>query len=483
MSFEALGLHAALISALTDAGYTEPTSVQQRAIPAALAGADLMVSSSTGSGKTAAFLLPALHRLIETMPELLTMAKAPRPFFKGRPGPGPRPRFDATRPPPVKEAHRAPQVLVLAPTRELAAQVERAARAYGRHVPGLRSGTVLGGMPYPAQLAMLRGALDVLIATPGRLIDHLESGKLDLSQVRTLVLDEADRMLDLGFIDDIRAIAAATPADRQTVMFSATFAGHVSTLAKELMKPEVQRIDVANAKTQHADITQRLHWADHPRHKDALLDHLLADAAIDQAIIFAATQLQAEELAARLYDAGHAVAPLHGGMKQGLRNRTLMALRRREVRVLVATDVAARGIDVPTISHVINYGLPMNAEDYVHRIGRTGRAGRSGLAITLADHRDGMKIRRIEQFTSQRIPESEIPGLEPQQRPRQAPPSGRRDARGRPGHHRDGGRRDSPFGAPRGAGPGPRHAGQGPRSSQGPRQDGPRDAHRPPRRG
>ena len=170
-------------------------------------------------------------------------------------------------------------------------------------------------------------------------------------------------------------------------------------------------------------------------------------------------------------------------MKQGLRNRTLMALRRREVRVLVATDVAARGIDVPTISHVINYGLPMNAEDYVHRIGRTGRAGRSGLAITLADHRDGMKIRRIEQFTSQRIPESEIPGLEPQQRPRQAPPAGRRDARGRPGHHRDGGRRDSPFGAPRGPGQGPRHAGQGPRSSQGPRQDGPRDAHRPPRRG
>jgi superfamily II DNA/RNA helicase len=386
MSFDTLGLAPALTRAVADAGYEQPTDVQQRAIAPAIEGRDLRVSSSTGSGKTASFVLPALQRVITA-------------------------RTDPAQKP-VNGQTSGPRVLVLAPTRELAQQVAKATSTYGRHVPGLRVATVLGGVPYAAQLKALRGPLDVLIATPGRLIDHVQSGKCVLDHVEILVLDEADRMLDMGFIDDIRFIAECTPKTRQTVMYSATFAGHVGHLAQELLRNPLA-IEVASHTDTHANIEQRLHWADHGAHKDALLDHLLADRDVEQALVFTSTQRDADDLADRLAEFGHRVASLHGGMPQGRRNRVLDGLRRGHLRVLVATDVAARGIDVPTISHVINYGLPMKAEDYVHRIGRTGRAGRAGLAVTLAEARDAGMLHRIQRFTTQAIPVATLPGLEP----------------------------------------------------------------------
>jgi superfamily II DNA/RNA helicase len=398
MNFESLNLDARLQRALTDAGYTEATPVQQQAIAPALAGRDLMVSARTGSGKTASFALPALARIL------------------------------AARDDPNGKRVAGPRILVLTPTRELAMQVAAATVTYGRHVPGLKVATVVGGVPYGAQLKALRGPLDVLIATPGRLIDHLGSGQAVLANVQMLVLDEADRMLDMGFIEDIHHIAAATPPARQTVMYSATFGGHVGRLAQELLR-EPQRIDVASHTDTHADIEQRLHWADDLTHKNALLDHLLTERDMEQALVFTSTQRDADQLADRLADMGHRVASLHGGLPQGRRTRVLHGLRTRDLRVLVATDVAARGIDVPSISHVINYGLPMKAEDYVHRIGRTGRAGRAGLAITLAERRDAGMIQRIQHFTTQRMPVATIVGLEP----RRAEPSPFTAAPARPG--------------------------------------------------
>jgi superfamily II DNA/RNA helicase len=423
MSFESLGLHEQLLRALNDAGYTQPTEVQARAIPPGIAGADLMVSSSTGSGKTASFVLPALTKVLAARAD--TTQRRERGVTYG------------------------PRVLVLAPTRELVMQVAKAVGDYGRHIGGLRVATVVGGVPYGAQLKALRGPLDVLIATPGRLMDHMSTGKAVLENVEMLVLDEADRMLDMGFIEDIHHIASATPPQRQTVMYSATFGGHVGRLAQELLR-DPQRVDVASHTESHADIEQRLHWADDLQHKNALLDHILTERSVDQAVIFTSTQRDADWLADRLADMGHAVASLHGGMPQGRRTRVLQGLRSKQLRVLVATDVAARGIDVPTISHVINYGLPMKAEDYVHRIGRTGRAGRSGLAVTLAERRDAGMIQRIQRFTTQRIPAATIEGLEPKRPPMEVnkPAYGAHKSFGAPrGHGGPGG-----FGAPRGNG-------------------------------
>ncbi len=386
MNFESLNLDARLQRALADAGYTEATPVQQQAIPPALAGRDLMVSARTGSGKTASFALPALARIL------------------------------AARDDPNGKRVAGPRILVLTPTRELAMQVAAATVTYGRHVPGLKVATVVGGVPYGAQLKALRGPLDVLIATPGRLIDHLGSGQAVLANVQMLVLDEADRMLDMGFIEDIHHIAGATPPVRQTVMYSATFGGHVGRLAQELLR-EPQRIDVASHTDTHADIEQRLHWADDLTHKNALLDHLLTERDMEQALVFTSTQRDADQLADRLADMGHRVASLHGGLPQGRRTRVLHGLRTRDL------------IDVPSISHVINYGLPMKAEDYVHRIGRTGRAGRAGLAITLAERRDAGMIQRIQHFTTQRMPVATIAGLEP----RRAEPSPYTQPAGKPG--------------------------------------------------
>ncbi len=401
MTFESLGLDEALLRALKTAGYEQPTDVQARAIPAALAGKDLRVCSNTGSGKTAAFVLPALMRVLDA-------------------------RKDPANKPKRGEV-RGPRILVLVPTRELAMQVCKAAADYGRHVQFLSVTTVVGGVPYPAQLKALRSPLDILVATPGRLIDHLGSGKAVLENVEMLVLDEADRMLDMGFIEDIEHIAAALPEKRQTLMASATFDGEVGQLAQRLQRPDVERIQITGHTAKHENISQQLMWADDLDHKHALLDHLLTEREVDQAVVFTSTQIDADRLADRLHEMGHKVASLHGGMPQGRRNRVLQGLRSRQLRILVATDVAARGIDVPTISHVINYGLPLKAEDYVHRIGRTGRAGRSGRAVTLADRRDVPMIRRIQHYTTQPIPVATVEGLEPQ---RPAPETMQRPPRG-----------------------------------------------------
>ncbi|NRF70126.1 DEAD/DEAH box helicase [Aquincola sp. S2] len=436
-SFDALGLAPEILKAIIHAGYPSPTDVQAEAVPVALTGVDLLVSSQTGSGKTAAFVWPALQRI------LLARQDPSKKRLKGQP--------------------QGPRILVLAPTRELAMQVSRACMQYGHGVQGLRIAHVVGGVPYQAQLKALRGPLDILIATPGRLLDLMGSGAAIMSQVEMLVLDEADRMLDMGFIDDITTIAQALPEQRQTLMFSATFAGNVGQLARQLTR-DPQRISMQSHTDTHAQIEQRLHWADSPFHKHALLEQLLADRQLDQAVVFTSTQRDADELAYKLGEIGHQVAALHGGMPQGRRNRVLQGLRQGQLRVLVATDVAARGIDVPTISHVINFGLPMKAEDYVHRIGRTGRAGRTGLAITLAERRDIGMIRRIERFTTQRISATVVPGLEPKAPPPSDKPTGDRSF-GKPmgrgfggnksfGNGGGGFGRGKPSGGPRGNGGG-----------------------------
>ena len=399
--FAKLGLDPAILRALAEANYNTPTPVQAQAIPAFLAGRDLLVSSQTGSGKTAAFMLPAIQRISEK-PATTHRPTEPAKRMKGK-----RPR-----PSPAQ-----PSLLVLTPTRELALQVTEAAAKYGRHLRRIVCASILGGMPYPKQLAMLARMPDILVATPGRLLDHIEAGRIDLSALEMLVFDEADRMLDMGFADDIDAIVAATPASRQTLMFSATLDARIAQLASRQLR-DPQRIEIAAARADHSNIEQRLHFTDDMSHKERLLDHLLRDASLKQAIVFTATKRDADSLAERLSDTGFSAGALHGDMTQGARNRTLTALRRGNLRVLVATDVAARGIDVPDITHVVNFDLPKQAEDYVHRIGRTGRAGRSGVAINLVNHGDMFQWRRIERFTNNRIDASVIEGFEPRRSPK-----------------------------------------------------------------
>lgn len=414
MSFDSLGLVPALLSSIERTGFTTPTPVQLAAIPAALAGADLMVSSQTGSGKTAAFMLPALNRI----------AKMGANKGKGV------------------------QVLVLTPTRELALQVSEATAMYGSELDDLRVATVVGGMPYGAQLKALSRRVDVLVATPGRLLDHLQARRVDLSSVHTLVLDEADRMLDMGFIDDINTIVDRCPESRQTLLFSATLDGTVGKLAARMMR-DAQTIEMAGQSDRHANITQSLLYADNAGHKLRLLDHILRDAAMDQAIVFTATKRGADDLAEHLADQGFSCMALHGDMNQRQRSRTLSEVQDGRVRILVATDVAARGIDVQAISHAINYDLPMQPEDYVHRIGRTGRAGRDGQAFTLAIHGERHKVRRIEHFIGYTIKAEVIAGLEPQVTPRARPEgSSSRGAGGKGGRWDNGRSNDRSF-APR----------------------------------
>ena len=439
MSFEALGLHPAIVKAVADAGYTQPTPVQLQAIPAALAGTDLLVSSQTGSGKTAAFMLPALHRFADdTQP---VNYKTPNQEKQSARAKGDRIRFKAAQ----------PRMLVLTPTRELALQVTKATEQYGAYMRRVKAVAILGGMPYPKQLQLLSRNPEILVATPGRLIDHMASGKIDFSQLEVLVLDEADRMLDMGFIEDIDTIVDATPEARQTMLFSATLDGVVGSMARRITRdPAVIRI--ASATTRHENIMQCVHFVDDLAHKNRLLDHLLRDASIGQALVFTATKRDADMIADRLNIAGFSAAALHGDMHQGARNRTLDGLRRGHLKILVATDVAARGIDVPTITHVVNYDLPKFAEDYVHRIGRTGRAGRNGLAISLVNHAESIHVKRIERFTKQSIPVNVIEGMEPKKlasAPRAArkpdgwKPGGKRNAAHKPGQ-RSFGKPDAP---------------------------------------
>ena len=383
MSFEDLNLHPSIIKAIHDAGYTTPTPIQKQAIPELLSGHDVMASAQTGTGKTAAFMLPALHLLAA----------------------------------PATIPSRGPRVLVLTPTRELALQVSDAAKKYGKYLSRTKVISILGGMPYPLQNKLLSQPVDILVATPGRLIDHIQRGRIDFKRLEMLVLDEADRMLDMGFIDDVESIAAATPATRQTLLFSATLDGAIDKVAAKLLKSP-KRIQVASQKARLDNIEQRLHYVDDMSHKNRLLNHVLRDEALKQAIVFTATKRDADTLADNLYAQGYAAAALHGDMNQRERTRTLTKLRSGGLRVLVATDVAARGIDVADITHVINFDLPKFAEDYVHRIGRTGRAGAAGIAVSFASSRDSAHLTKIERYTGQRIASHIIPGLEPRIKPR-----------------------------------------------------------------
>jgi superfamily II DNA/RNA helicase len=323
----------------------------------------------------------------------------------------------------------APRILVLTPTRELAQQVTDAAATYGKFMRHVRIAAVVGGVSYLPQNRALAQTLDILVATPGRLTDHLQRGRVDLSQVELLVLDEADRMLDMGFLEPVEAIAQATPAGRQTVLFSATLDGAIAGLAKRILrKPRL--ISVEGARDKHANIEQRLHFVDDRDHKDRLLDHLLSDVDLNQAIVFTATKRDADEIAANLQAQGHAVAALHGDMNQFHRSRALNGMKQGRIRVLVATDVAARGIDVAGVSHVINYDLPRQPESYVHRIGRTGRAGAKGLALSFAHRGERGLLARIEGFTGQRIAPHVVPGFEPKVRTQSDPRADSR--RGKP---------------------------------------------------
>jgi superfamily II DNA/RNA helicase len=438
--FEELGLAPSLVKAILDLGYTAPTAVQARVIPLAMTVPsseghtvvnDLMVSSQTGSGKTAAFLLPILHRLQtdkqhKEANEALEWAKlVEEAVAKGEPAPKKQKRKNPIDPRNFRAA--TPLALILCPTRELAQQVANDAIELARHMTGVRVANVIGGLPYQIQIAKLQNA-DLVVATPGRLLDLQRNGQIKCEGVKCLVLDEADRMLDLGFSDDLAAIHQLTEKREQTMMFSATFAARIQQLATRVMRDNgkaAQRIAINNPQQQHVNITQKLFWADNLVHKRKLLDHWMRETSIVQAIVFASTQIECDSLAQDLADAGFDAAALHGALSQHLRNKRLKALRDGHIQFLVATDVAARGIDVPSISHVFNYGLPMKAEDYTHRIGRTGRAGRDGMAVTFAEPRDRFRIRDIEDYTKQQFKADVIPGLEPTDRPREKKPFGK----------------------------------------------------------
>ena len=459
--FERMGLARELIQAVADLGYTEPTGVQAEVIPLALPKlspdaspvrfTDLMVSSQTGSGKTAAFLLPVLHTLLNQLAETEARERAAfeqavaQASAKGEPPPKRPKRKDPTNTRNFKAA--TPGALILCPTRELVQQVAHDAIELVKHCRGLRVANVVGGMPYQLQIAKLQNA-NLVVATPGRLLDLQRSMQIKLDQVRFLVVDEADRMLDLGFSDDLAEVNQLTIARQQTMMFSATFAPRIQQLAMRVMHDKgasVKKIQIDSPQEKHANIKQVLFWADTAQHKRHLLDHWLRDASINQAIVFASTQIECDGLANDLQQAGFDAVALHGALSQGLRNRRLMALRQGQVQILVATDVAARGIDVPTISHVFNFGLPMKAEDYTHRIGRTGRAGRDGLAVTFAEFRDRRKIFDIEAYSHQKFKAEVIPGMEPKQRFPEARPNsnfGGRNSKGPSDNHS----RDRKFG-------------------------------------
>ncbi|HZQ75084.1 MAG TPA: DEAD/DEAH box helicase [Burkholderiales bacterium] len=392
MGFDTLGLDSSLLDNLKRLGYNAPTPVQSEAIPAALAGGDLLVSSQTGSGKTAAFVLPGLERL----------------------------RTPSTR------AGMGPRMLVLAPTRELAMQVQKAIHGYCSGQK-LLTACLVGGVPFGLQLAQVRKPVDIVIATPGRLMDHLNRRSTDLARVELLVLDESDRMLDMGFQEELDAILARAPKERQTLLFSATLAGVVGQLAGRVTR-NPKRVEIRRKEETQPDIVQHALLADDAAHKGRMLDSLLRETDVEQALVFTSMKRTAAELTVSLVGKGFSAGSLHGDMNQKERTRTLNRLREGRMRVLVATDVAARGIDVPGINLVVNYDAPRMAEDYVHRIGRTGRAGRAGIAVTFLGREDRHLVRQIERFTGNKVSLMEIPGLEPRSRIHDAAPKWRKKA-------------------------------------------------------
>lgn len=390
MSFASLGLSAELLRAVADQGYDAPTPIQARAIPAVLAGHDLMASAQTGTGKTAAFTLPLLQNL-----------------HRGPRGAGPRVR-----------------ALVLAPTRELAAQVGDSARRYGRHLP-LRCAEVYGGVNINPQTAALRRGVDMLVATPGRLQDHLMRRNVELSAVEVLVLDEADRMLDMGFLPAIERILREIPNRRQTLLFSATFPVAIRALADKLLRAP-QKIEVARPNAAAEAVSQSAYLVDAARKREALA-YLIGSRNWRQVLVFTRTKRGADRLAKQLERDGIDATAIHGGKSQGARNRALSAFKRRSVRALVATDVAARGLDIEQLPYVVNYDLPYNPDDYVHRIGRTGRAGQAGAAISLVCAEERGQFAAIRRLVKTDIPATMLSGFEP--RPQAAPAGPARNAR------------------------------------------------------
>jgi ATP-dependent RNA helicase RhlE len=375
MSFENLGLSADILRAVREEGYTHPTPIQAQAIPVILDGHDIMAAAQTGTGKTAGFTLPMLQRLMEKRPE-------------GR---------------------RPVRVLVLTPTRELAAQVGESISTYGRYLP-LKSTIVFGGVGINPQIDRLRRGVDVLVATPGRLLDLVGQKACDLSQVETLVLDEADRMLDMGFIHDIRKVLALLPKARQNLLFSATFSNEIKQLAAGILHAPVL-VEVARNETSSI-VTQVVHPVDKDRKRE-LLSHLIKNGDWRQVLVFTRTKHGANRLAEQLGKDGIHAAAIHGNKSQGARTKALADFKSGAVRVLVATDIAARGLDIDQLPHVVNYELPNVAEDYVHRIGRTGRAGNNGEAMSLVCVDEHKLLAGIERLIRNRIPSVTVPGFEP----------------------------------------------------------------------
>ncbi len=391
MSFSSLGLSDALVRAVTEHGYTTPSPIQMQAIPAVLAGGDLLAGAQTGTGKTAGFVLPMLQRL-----------SSPAPM-----------------PPAASRFSRKPiRALILTPTRELAAQVEESVRVYGKYAKQT-STVIFGGVGIGAQTAQLKRGVDILVATPGRLLDHQGQGNLDLSRVEILVLDEADRMLDMGFIRDIKRILALLPRKRQNLLFSATFSDEIKDLADSLLDAPAL-IEVARRNSTVEIITQTVHPVDRDRKRE-LLSHLIKTQNWFQVLVFTRTKHGANKLALQLNSDGITALAIHGNKSQGARTRALAEFKDASLQVLVATDIAARGIDIDQLPHVVNYDLPNVPHDYVHRIGRTGRAGATGEAISLVCVDEHEYLRDIEKLIRRSLPREIVPGFEPDPRARAQP--------------------------------------------------------------
>ncbi len=383
MSFDRLGLAPEFLRAVADQGYTEPTPIQAEAIPLVLAGRDLMAGAQTGTGKTAAFVLPMLQRM-------------------GRP-----PVAAGSDP---RTARRPIRALVLAPTRELALQVEESVRVYGRHW-GMRSAAIYGGVGFSPQATAIRRGVDVVVATPGRLLDHLGQRTIDLSSIEILVLDEADRMLDMGFIRDIRKVLAVLPPRRQNLLFSATFSEEIRALAAGFLH-EPASVQVTPRNSAAPLVTQVVHPVDRERKRE-LLSHLIRTGAIDQALVFTRTKHGANRLAQQLERDGIAALAIHGNKSQGQRVRALADFKSGRTPILVATEIAARGLDIDSLPHVVNFELPMVPEDYVHRIGRTGRAGSPGNAVSLVCVDEHRLLREIERVLGRPVQQDVVAGFEP----------------------------------------------------------------------
>ena len=376
MSFETFKFTPEINKAITESGYTEPTPIQKKSIPEILQNKHVLASAQTGTGKTAAFVLPILELLHQD-----------------------------------KNKVRGPRVLIVSPTRELANQITDSVRKYARHL-NINSATVVGGMSYKLQNKLLSKPLDILIATPGRLLDLFKQGKIKFKDTKIMVLDEADKMLDMGFVPDIRKIFNATTKQQQMLMFSATLDNSVSKIASEFLSNPIT-ISIKPDTKGHSNIQQSLYYVDNQFHKQQLLKHFLADTNLNQAIIFTATKRQADKLTDDLYHSDFKTAALHGDMSQGSRTKTINRFKKNEIKVLVATDLASRGIDVKDITHVFNYDMPRFAEDYIHRIGRTGRANKKGLALSFVSPTDREHLRKIERFTGMKIDAQVVPGMEP----------------------------------------------------------------------